>query len=63
VQGIISRRVASNHVLAANAEQAKRFLIANGVALQEDDQAQIASSASRANRAESISARVTCLQD
>jgi serine protease Do len=63
VQGIISRRVAANHVLAANAEQAKRFLIANGVALQEDDQAQIASSASRANRAASISARVTCLQD
>jgi S1-C subfamily serine protease len=63
VQGIISRRVAANHVLAADAEEAKRFLIANGVALQEDDQAQIASSASRANRAESISARVTCLQD
>jgi serine protease Do len=63
VQGIVSRRVAANHVLAADADQAKRFLIAHGVAVQEDDQPQIASSASRANRAESISARVTCLQD
>ncbi len=63
VQGIISRRVAANHVLAADAEEAKRFLIANGVAVHEDDHAQIASSASRANRAASISARVTCLQD
>jgi S1-C subfamily serine protease len=63
VQGVISRRVAPRHVLAADAEEAKRFLIANGVAPQEDDQAQIASSSSRANRAASISARVTCLQD
>jgi S1-C subfamily serine protease len=63
VQGIISRRVGANHILAADAEEAKRFLIAHGVTLQEDDQPQIASSASRANRAASISARVTCLQD
>jgi hypothetical protein len=50
-------------VLAVDAVQAKAFLLANHVAFQEDDRPQIAGSASRANRAASISARVTCLQN
>jgi hypothetical protein len=63
VQGVISRRTGFDHVLAVDAVEAKAFLVANHVAFQEDDRPQIAGSASRANRAASISARVTCLQN
>jgi S1-C subfamily serine protease len=63
VQGVISRRTGVDHVLAVDATQAKAFLVANHVAIDEDDRPQIAGSASRANRAASISARVTCLQN
>jgi hypothetical protein len=63
VQGVISRRTGFGHVLAVDAVQAKAFLVANNVAFDEDDRPQIAGSASRANRAASISARVTCLQN
>lgn len=63
VQGIISRRTGADHVLAADAATAKAFLAANHVTVQEDDRPQIAGSASRANRAASISARVSCLQN
>ena len=63
VQGVISRRTAADHVLAVGAAEAKSFLIANRIAIAEDDRPQIAGSGSRANRAASISARVTCLQN
>ena len=63
VQGIISRRTGTDHVLAVDAATAKAFLAANHVTVQEDDRPQIAGSASRANRAASISARVSCLQN
>jgi hypothetical protein len=63
VQGIVSRRTGSDRVLAADAATAKAFLAANHIAVQQDDRPQIAGSASRANRAASISARVSCLQN
>jgi hypothetical protein len=63
VQGVISRRTAAAHVLAVGAAEAKTFLVGNHIAIQEDDRPQIAGSGSRANRAASISARVTCLQN
>jgi hypothetical protein len=56
-------KVASDHVLAVSAPQAKAFLAANDIAFEEDDRPQMAASGSRANRAASISARVTCVQD
>lgn len=63
VEGVISRRTMVNRVLAVGAAEAKAFLAGNGVRFDEDDRPQLAGSASRANRAASISARVTCLQD
>jgi hypothetical protein len=42
--------------------EAKAFLTGNGVRFEEDDRPQMAGGGSRANRAASISARVTCLQ-
>lgn len=63
VQGIISRRTASDHVLAVNAAEAKAFLAANHVTAEEDDRPQIAAAGSRADRAASISARIVCLQN
>jgi serine protease Do len=62
VQGVISRRNPADHVDAVSADQAKAFLQANGIAIAEDDRPQIAALGSRANRAASISAGVTCLQ-
>jgi len=56
-------KVASDRVLAVTAARAKAFLAANGIAIVEDDRPQIDPSSSRANRAASISARVTCLQN
>jgi serine protease Do len=63
VEGVVSRRTMINRVLAVGAAEAKDFLAANGVHGEEDDRPQLAGSASRANRAASISARVTCLQN
>ena len=63
VEGVVSRRTSINRVLAVGAAEAKAFLAANGVRVEEDDRPQIAGSASRANRAASISAHVTCLQN
>ena len=63
VQGVISRRMSADRVLAVSASQAKTFLIDNGVRISQDDRPQIAGSASRAHRAGSISVRVTCLQN
>ncbi len=63
VEGVISRRTMINRVLAVGADEAKKFLAGNGIRFEEDDRPQIAGSASRANRAASISARVTCLQN
>jgi hypothetical protein len=63
VEGVVSRRTAFNRVLAVGAAETKAFLAANGVRIAEDDRPQIAGAASRANRAASISARVTCLQN
>ena len=63
VEGVISRRTAINRVLAVGAGEAKAFLTGNGVRFEEDDRPQIAGGGSRANRAASISARVTCLQN
>ena len=62
VQGVVSRKVGDRRVIAVDAVQAKAFLAAHGIRFDEDDRAQIAGSASRADRAASISARVTCLQ-
>jgi S1-C subfamily serine protease len=63
VQGVVSRRNAVNRVVAVGAADAKVFLGANGIRVEEDDRPQIAGAGSRANRAASISARVTCLQN
>jgi hypothetical protein len=63
VQGIISKRTASNRVAAVGASEAKSFLRAHNVRLLEDDRAQIAGNGSRAHRAASISARIRCLQN
>lgn len=63
VEGVISRRTMVNRVLAVGAGEAKAFLASNGVRPAEDDRPQIAGGTSRANRAASISARVTCLQN
>jgi S1-C subfamily serine protease len=62
VQGVITRRTASDRVVAVGAGTAKAFLSAHGVRLQEDDRAQLAGNASRARRAASISAHLTCLE-
>jgi hypothetical protein len=56
-------KVAPDRVLAVSVARAKAFLAANGIAIVEDDRPQIDPSSSRANRAASISARVTCLQN
>ena len=63
VEGVISRRTMVNRVLTVGAAEAKAFLVGNGVHVEEDDRPQIAGGSSRANRAASISARVTCLQN
>lgn len=63
VQGVVSRRTSINRVLAVSATDAKAFLIANGVHIDQDDRPQIAGSASRAHRAASLSARVVCQQN
>lgn len=62
VQGVISRRTSSDRVQAVGAAAAKTFLSANGVRFDQDDRPQISGSASRAQRAASISVRVTCTQ-
>lgn len=62
VEGVVSRRTTIDRVLAVDAAHAKSFLTAQGVRFQEDDRPQISGTASRAHRAASISARVTCLQ-
>jgi serine protease Do len=63
VQGIISRKTGTSRVIAVSAGQAKSFLAANGIRFEQDDRSQIAGAGSRANRAASISARITCLQN
>jgi hypothetical protein len=50
-------------VVKVTAARAKAFLAAHGIAVAEDDRPQIDPSSSRANRAASISARVTCVQN
>jgi len=63
VQGIVSRRIAERRVLAVSAAEAKSFLSANGVPIEQDDRSQIAGASVRADRAASISARVICVQN
>jgi S1-C subfamily serine protease len=63
VEGVISRRIRTDRVLAVSAGEAKAFLTRNGIRFDQDDRPQIAGGGSRANRAASISARVTCLQN
>jgi hypothetical protein len=63
VEGVVSRRSAVNRVLAVGAADARAFLISHGVRVNLDDRPQMAGGGSRAHRAASISARVTCLQD
>jgi S1-C subfamily serine protease len=63
IQGVVSRRTLVNRVLAVDAAQAKSFLAAHQVRIGEDDRPQLAGTASRAHRAASISARITCFQE
>lgn len=63
VQGVVSRRTMVNRVLAVGAAEAKSFLTSNNVRIDEDDRPQLSGSASRAHRAASVSALVTCLQN
>lgn len=63
VEGVISRRSSINRVQAVGVAEAKAFLGSHSVRLNEDDRPQLAGGGSRAHRAASISARVTCLQD
>lgn len=62
VRGVVSRRQESK-VTAVNVAEVKAFLTRNNVQFEEDDRPQIASMAPRAQRANSISAHVICLQD
>ncbi|MBR1217955.1 trypsin-like peptidase domain-containing protein [Bradyrhizobium sp. U87765 SZCCT0131] len=63
VGGVISRRTTPTRVIAVGADEAKAFMAGHGVRFVQDDRPQLAGGASRANRAASISARVTCLQN
>jgi serine protease Do len=63
VQGLISRRTQANRVLAVGAPEMKAFLASNGVRFVQDDRPQLAGTASRARRAASLSAKVTCVQN
>jgi serine protease Do len=63
VGGVISRRTSVSRVLAVGSSEAKVFMAEHGVRFEQDDRPQIAGGASRANRAASISARVTCLKN
>lgn len=63
VEGVISRRTSATRVVAVGAAEAKAFMADHGVRFAQDDRPQLAGGASRANRAASISARVTCLQN
>ena len=60
VEGVVSRKTATNRVLAVGAAGTKAFLSASNVRFQQDDRPQIAGSGSRAHRAASISARIIC---
>lgn len=62
VQGVISRRTMANRVLAVGADEAKAFLAAHGVRVEQDDRPQLAAGASRAARAASLSVQVSCQQ-
>jgi S1-C subfamily serine protease len=62
VEGVVSRKTTVNRILAVGAGLAKAFLTAEGVHFQQDDRPQISGGGSRAHRAASISATVTCLQ-
>lgn len=63
VEGVVSRRASAERVLAVRADEAKSFLAEQGLHIEEDDRPQIAAAGSRAHRAASISARVSCLQN
>lgn len=63
VQGVVSRRTPENQVAAVSADSVKPFLAANGIEIEEDDRPQISALGSRAHRAASISAAVTCFQN
>lgn len=63
VEGVVSRRRMINRVQAVGTTEAKAFLASHSVRPSEDDRPQIAGGGSRAHRAASISARVTCLQN
>jgi S1-C subfamily serine protease len=63
VEGVISRRTRIDRVLAVGAGETKAFLTGSGIRFAQDDRPQIAGGSSRAHRAASISARVTCLQN
>lgn len=62
VEGVVSRRTGPDRVLAVGAPEAKAFLTAEHVRFFQDDRPQMSATGSRAHRAASISARVTCLQ-
>lgn len=63
VQGVVSRRTMVNRVLAVGTAETKAFLASNNVHFAQDDRPQLAPAASRASRAASVSAQVTCLQN
>lgn len=62
VAGVVVRKNGHGLVAAVGAAESKAFLSDHGVRFFEDDRAQLAVTGSRAHRAASISARVTCLQ-
>jgi len=62
VEGVVSRRSMFNRVLAVGANEAKSFLASNALHVAQDDRPQIAGSGSRANRAASLSARISCFR-
>jgi hypothetical protein len=61
VQGVVSRKIGATRVIAVGAGEVKAFLAAHGIHFDEDDRPQLAGTASRASRAASISAHVTCV--
>jgi serine protease Do len=62
VIGVITHKLQPDRVLATNADDAKRFLAANHIPLEEDDRPQLGAFQDHARRAATISVGVTCFK-
>lgn len=62
VIGVITHKLRPDRVLATNADDAKRFLAANHIPIEEDDRPQLGAFQDHARRAATISVGVTCFK-